>query len=142
VGPTARLSMLYPRRAKREETRAKTRGLFSTKTEIYAPLAPPSLFYSRIISSSDFPGGTNGSGPLIVGLVVLTVGLCLGGPSGYAINPARDLGPRIFGAMVGSSGLFAGAYWIVAPIIGPLLGGAIGVLTYDWFVTPYLPKKS
>ncbi len=77
--------------------------------------------------------------PLLIGLVVLAVGLSLGGPSGYAINPARDLGPRIFGLLVGTSGLFSGLYWLVAPIIGPLVGGVLGVFTYDWFVTAYLP---
>lgn len=80
-------------------------------------------------------------GPLAVGLVVLAVGLCLGGPSGYAINPARDFGPRLFGAIVGTKGLFSGSYWIVAPILGPLIGGPIGALTYDWFITPFLPKE-
>jgi glycerol uptake facilitator protein len=79
-------------------------------------------------------------GPLLVGLVVLAVGLCLGGPSGYAINPARDFGPRLFGLVAGTAGLFSGLYWLVAPIIGPLIGGVLGALTYDWFVTPYLPE--
>lgn len=78
-------------------------------------------------------------GPLLVGFTVLAVGLCLGGPSGYAINPARDFGPRLFGALVGTTGLFSSLYWLVAPIIGPLVGGIVGVFAYDLFVTPYLP---
>jgi glycerol uptake facilitator protein len=78
-------------------------------------------------------------GGLLVGFVVLAVGLCLGGPSGYAINPARDFGPRLFGALVGTTGLFSDLYWLVAPIIGTIIGALIGVFTYDFFVTPYLP---
>jgi len=77
--------------------------------------------------------------PFIIGLVVVIVGLTLGGPSGYAINPARDLGPRMFGALVGTTGLFSGLYWLIVPIIGPLVGGALGVILYDVFITPYLP---
>ena len=66
--------------------------------------------------------------------------MSLGGTTGYAINPARDLGPRIFGLLVGTTGLFGGLYWLVAPVIGPLVGGVLGALTYDWFVTPNLPE--
>ncbi len=79
-------------------------------------------------------------GVWIVGGVVLAVGLSLGGPSGYAINPARDLGPRIFGTLVGTKGLFDGMYWLVAPIIAPIIGGIIGIYTYDWFVSANLPE--
>ncbi len=79
-------------------------------------------------------------GALLVGFVVLAVGLSLGGPSGYAINPARDLGPRIFGAIAGTSGLFTGSYWIVVPVIVPAISGAIGIFLYDFFITPYLPE--
>jgi glycerol uptake facilitator protein len=79
-------------------------------------------------------------GGLFVGFTVLAVGLSLGGPSGYAINPARDFGPRVFGLLVGTTGLFSGLYWLVAPIIAPIIGGILGVFTYDWFVTPYLPE--
>lgn len=79
-------------------------------------------------------------GPFLVGGTVLAVGLSLGGPSGYAINPARDLGPRIFGALVGTQGLFADGYWWI-PIVAPILGGVIGIYLYDWFVTKYLPSK-
>jgi glycerol uptake facilitator protein len=81
-------------------------------------------------------------GPFIVGLVVVTVGLTLGGPSGYAINPARDLGPRLFGALVGTEGLFTGFYWLLAPIIGPLIGGPLGVILYDIFITPGLEAEA
>lgn len=77
--------------------------------------------------------------PFIIGLVVVTVGLTLGGPSGYAINPARDLGPRIFGTLVGTTGLWDSLYWLIVPVIGPLVGGALGVILYDVFITPYLP---
>jgi glycerol uptake facilitator protein len=80
-------------------------------------------------------------GPFLVGGTVLAVGLSLGGPSGYAINPARDFGPRLFGLVAGTTGLFDGIYWLVAPIIGPIIGGILGVWTYGWFVTGYLPEK-
>ncbi|HEX9116677.1 MAG TPA: MIP/aquaporin family protein, partial [Anaerolineae bacterium] len=80
-------------------------------------------------------------GGLMVGFTVLAVGLCLGGPSGYAINPARDFGPRLFGLVVGTKGLFDSIYWLIVPIFGPLIGGALGVFTYDWFVTSGLNKK-
>lgn len=79
--------------------------------------------------------------PLLIGFVVLSVGLSLGGPSGYAINPARDLGPRIFGALAGTKGLFSGFYWIGPPVIGALIGGILGALTYDWLIRPFLPEK-
>ena len=79
-------------------------------------------------------------GPFLVGGTVLAVGLSLGGPSGYAINPARDFGPRVFGAIFGTSGLFSDLYWLI-PLLAPIVGGVVGIFTYDWFVTPNLPKK-
>jgi glycerol uptake facilitator protein len=81
-------------------------------------------------------------GGLLVAFTVLAVGLSLGGPSGYAINPARDLGPRILGTLAGTKGLFNGLYWLVSPICGPLVGCVLGVFSYDWFVTPHLPEKA
>jgi glycerol uptake facilitator protein len=79
-------------------------------------------------------------GPFLVGGTVLAVGLSLGGPSGYAINPARDFGPRLFGLLAGTTGLFDGIYWLI-PIFAPIVGAVIGIYLYDWFVTAYLPKK-
>ncbi len=78
--------------------------------------------------------------PLLIGLGVGVIGFGLGGPSGFAINPARDLSPRIFGAIVGTEGLFDGLYWLIPPVIVTLLGGAFGCLSYGWFVEPYLPS--
>lgn len=86
-------------------------------------------------------GLKNNMGPFLVGFTVLAVGMSLGGPSGYAINPARDLGPRIFGALVGTQGLFTGWYWLIVPVLVPAISGAIGVFFYDWFITPFLPEK-
>jgi glycerol uptake facilitator protein len=80
-------------------------------------------------------------GPLLVGFTVLAVGLSLGGPSGYSINPARDLGPRIAGALVGTTGLFDGLYWLIVPVLVPAFSGAVGIVLYDIFITPFLPQK-
>lgn len=80
-------------------------------------------------------GLVNNLGPFLVGGTVLAVGLSLGGPSGYAINPARDFGPRLFGLLIGTKGLFDGIYWLVPPIIMTIIGGVVGAFAYDFFVT-------
>jgi glycerol uptake facilitator protein len=75
---------------------------------------------------------TAGIFPLIVGLLVLAIGLSLGGPTGYAINPARDLGPRIAHAVLpiaGKGGSDWGYSWI--PVVGPIIGGIIGAWVYN-----------
>jgi glycerol uptake facilitator protein len=76
-----------------------------------------------------------GLNPLLIGLLVLAIGLSLGGPTGYAINPARDLGPRIAHAVLpiaGKGGNDWGYAWIpvVAPIIGGILGAGAFVLLF------------
>ncbi|MGZ0654418.1 MIP/aquaporin family protein [Coraliomargarita sp. W4R53] len=66
-------------------------------------------------------------GPLLVGVLVLAIGLSLGGPTGYAINPARDLGPRIAHALLPIKGKGSsdwGYAWV--PIVAPILGGIAG----------------
>ena len=72
-----------------------------------------------------------GLNPLIVGLLVVGIGLSLGGPTGYAINPARDLGPRIAHAVLpiaGKGGNDWGYSWI--PVVGPIIGGILGAVLF------------
>ncbi len=116
---------------------------YSLINAVIAEIFGTAVLLWGILASGDSKntGLMHNLGPFLVGGTVLAVGLSLGGPSGYAINPARDFGPRLFGALVGTTGLFSGAYWIVAPIIAPIIGGLVGVFTYDWFVTAFLPKK-
>jgi glycerol uptake facilitator protein len=79
--------------------------------------------------------------PYIVGLLVWGIGLSLGGPTGYAINPARDLGPRIAHAILpipGKGTSDFGYGWI--PVVGPIIGGIIGAVIYKAFST--LPPPS
>jgi len=71
-------------------------------------------------------------GPALVGALVWGIGLSLGGPTGYAINPARDLGPRIAHAILpiaGKGGSDWGYAWI--PVVGPLAGGALAALLWS-----------
>jgi glycerol uptake facilitator protein len=76
-------------------------------------------------------GFDKGLAPLLVGVLVWGIGLSLGGPTGYAINPARDLGPRIAHALLPIAGK-GDSDWSYAwvPIVGPILGGVIGALLY------------
>lgn len=82
-------------------------------------------------------------GPLLIGLVVGAIGLSFGANAGYAINPARDFGPRVFSWFAGWGDVaFPGAlaYWWV-PIVGPLIGGVLGALIYDFCIADTLKAR-
>jgi glycerol uptake facilitator protein len=85
--------------------------------------------------------------PFIVGIAVVAIGTSFGANSGYAINPARDFGPRLLAwaagygklAMPGDYGNVNTYFWI--PIVGPLLGAAIGAIVYDLFIRDVLQAR-
>jgi len=112
-------------------------GVFSTAPAIYNT---PANIITEIVGTfvlvfgvfgiiaNDLAGGL---APLLIGLLVLGIGLSLGGPTGYAINPARDLGPRIAHAVLpiaGKGGSDWGYAWI--PVIAPIVGGILGAVAY------------
>jgi glycerol uptake facilitator len=78
--------------------------------------------------------------PLLVGATVVAVGMAFGGMHGYAINPARDFGPRLFTVVAGFShnGLTDGTNQFWVPIVGPIIGGLIGVFVYDQGIGRFL----
>ncbi|KAI0075085.1 aquaporin [Panus rudis PR-1116 ss-1] len=72
--------------------------------------------------------------PLVVFIAILGIGVALGLQTGFAINPARDFGPRLLTAMVGYGKevfTYRNQYWLWCPIIAPILGGIVGTLVYD-----------
>src|SRR4030081_1110372 len=91
------------------------------------------LLVLAITDERNQPPGAN-LGPLMIGLVVVAIGMGFGGMHGYAINPARDFGPRLFTAVAGfkNNGLTDGpkVFWV--PIAGPILGGILGCAAYDF----------
>jgi len=86
------------------------------------------MFGLMAIGANRFAEGLN---PIVVGALVLAIGLSLGGTTGYAINPARDLGPRLAHALLpipGKGSSDWGYAWI--PVVAPLAGGVAGTLAY------------
>jgi glycerol uptake facilitator protein len=81
--------------------------------------------------------------PLLVGLVVAAIGMSFGANAGYAINPARDFGPRLFAWFTGWGQVAIPGvhnyFWV--PIVGPLIGGVIGVIVYDLFIRDVLRDR-
>ena len=81
-------------------------------------------------------------GPFIIGLLVVGIGMAWGTLAGYAINPARDFGPRLASYLTGYGGAFKDQFgdpyfWV--PIVGPIIGALIGALLYDLLVGRNLP---
>ncbi|MEV5879214.1 MIP/aquaporin family protein [Streptomyces sp. NPDC052101] len=116
-----------------------TLGIFSTIPEIRNPVAnliteiiATMALVLPILAFGLTKGlGESGTTVLIVSLLVVGIGLSLGGPTGYAINPARDLGPRIVHTFlpIPNKGTSDWGYsWI--PVVGPLIGGALAGLVY------------
>lgn len=83
------------------------------------------------------------SGALIIGLLVATIGASMGYLEAWAINPARDFGPRLFAFVAGwGDSAIPGPdhYWWI-PIVGPLIGGVVGAAAYQWLIYPFLPAR-
>jgi len=117
-------------------------GSYSMLTAGIAEFFGTMVLMWGILASGDAKnmGLKDNLGALLVGFTVLAVGLSLGGPSGYSINPARDLGPRLFGLIVGTKGLFTGWYWLIPPVLIPAIAGPVGAVLYDMFISKNLPK--
>src|ERR1700734_1542254 len=108
------------------------------------------IFVVALIDVRNTAVGSN-LAPLAIGLAVAAIGMSYGANAGYAINPARDFGPRLFAWIAGwgkvalpgtdhSGGLdFSHYFWI--PIVGPMIGGVIGVLIYDLFIGDVLHAR-
>lgn len=93
------------------------------------------VFGILAITGPHNPGpAESGLSTLLVAFLIVAIGMSLGGPTGYAINPARDLGPRIMHAIlpIAGKGSSDWAYaWV--PVVGPLIGGVIGGVLYGAF---------
>jgi glycerol uptake facilitator protein len=117
-----------------------TLGIFSTIPEIRSPvanlvtevIATVGLVLPILAFGLTEGLGQSGTTVLIVSLLVVGIGLSLGGPTGYAINPARDLGPRIVHTFlpIPNKGTSDWGYaWV--PVVGPLIGGVLAGLVYN-----------
>lgn len=99
------------------------------------------LLIMAITDMLNTPPGAN-LAPFIIGLVVVAIGMAWGTNAGYAINPARDFGPRLASFLTGYGGAWRDQYgnlyfWV--PIVGPLIGGLLGAGLYKAFIGRFLP---
>jgi len=127
LDPTTKLAVFYTTPAIRQYGANVISELIGGFVLVLALLA--------VLSPGNFVPGSDlakGFGPMLVGVIVAGIGLSLGGPTGYAINPARDLGPRIAHAVLPIAGK-GGSDWRYAwiPIVGPIVGGVLGAFVYQ-----------
>ena len=104
----------------------------NTPSNLVAEVIGTAILVVGVVSLYSQSG--SGVAPFLVGILVWSIGLSLGGPTGYAINPARDLGPRIAHAILpiaGKGGNDWGYAWI--PVAGPLVGGILGGILLSAF---------
>lgn len=131
--------------------REKTAGIFTTfpafadllQYGFLDQVVGTALLMFAIFALSDEKNHPSGIlTPILVGLVVVAIGISFGAMHGYAINPARDFGPRLFVALAGfrNNGLTDGGYIFWVPIVAPLLGGVLGGWIYDAGIRRHLPK--
>ena len=131
-----------------------TAGIFATYPQPFVS-AVPGGFVDQIVGTALLllvifalgdrrNAGPTSGGPVLVGALVVLIGMTFGFNAGYAINPARDLGPRLFTAMAGwGSEVFrAGGGWWWVPLVAPSLGALLGGFLYDRLITRFHPPES
>jgi len=104
------------------------------------------LFICAVTDEFNLPVGSN-MGPFVIGMIIMALGISFGANAGYAINPARDFGPRVFAwiagwgkqAMPGNYGNVNDYFWV--PIVGPLIGAAIAAFVYDLGIQDFLKAR-
>ena len=122
-----------------------TTGIFSTFPAVpgfwpgfFDQVVGTALLVGLIFAVVDKLNALPGSNlaPIVIGLLVVAIGISFGGMNGYAINPARDLGPRLFAVVAGfkNNGLTDGTGIWLPPVIGPIIGGLLGGFAYDLFI--------
>jgi glycerol uptake facilitator protein len=122
-----------------------TTGIFSTFPAVpgfwpgfFDQVVGTALLVGLIFAVVDKLNALPGSNlaPIVIGLLVVAIGISFGGMNGYAINPARDLGPRLFAVVAGfkNNGLTDGTGAWLPPVIGPIIGGLLGGFAYDLFI--------
>ena len=140
--------LVYKKQFDTHDDPANTGGIFYTSPSVRAPgwnvvteAVGTFVLVTWVVQSSPFQAGTGDSSPQFgnsalgyaaVAFTVIAIGASLGGPTGYAINPARDLGPRIMYSLLPIKGKGSsnwGYAWV--PIVGPIIG-AVAALGWDW----------
>ncbi len=98
------------------------------------------LLVFLIFAATDEKNQILNLGPIFVALLVMVIGMSFGANAGYAINPARDLGPRIMTFLFGWGKIVFSfrSYYFYIPIIAPIIGGILGAYAYDFFIRKYL----
>lgn len=134
----------------------KTQGVFSTLPgNGTLPVGEWGAFRDQIIGTAillflilavtdvaSTPPGAN-LAPFVIGLIVVAIGMAWGTDAGYAINPARDLGPRLASFFTGYGGAFrdqTGYLYFWIPIVGPIVGGLLGAGLYQALIGRFLPS--
>jgi glycerol uptake facilitator protein len=134
----------------------KTQGIFSTLPGNGAlPVSQTNAFFDQIVGTAilvfvifALTTATNNPplanlGPLIVGLLVVGIGMAWGANAGYAINPARDFGPRFASLITGYGDALKdqhGDLYFWLPIIAPIIGGLIGGAAFKFLIGQFLPE--
>ena len=162
LGAALVFAVYYPKWITVDAGLDHTAGIFSTFPAVpgfwpgfFDQVVGTALLLGMILAVVDKLNALPGSNmaPFIIGLVVVAIGISFGGMHGYAINPARDMGPRLFALIAGfkNNGFFmadpttgaqvASMVWFV-PVIGPIVGGLCGAFAYDLTIGAALVKAN
>lgn len=135
----------------------KTQGIFSTLPgNGSGPVSIPTAFFDQIVGTAILVfvifalttaannGPLSNLGPVVVGLLVVAIGMAWGANAGYAINPARDFGPRLASFVTGYATAFLdqnGSVYFWLPIVAPIIGGLIGGALFKYMIERFLPAE-
>jgi len=153
VGAGLVFAVYYPKWIIADPTFEHTAWIFSTFPAVpgfwpgfFDQVVGTALLLGLILAIVDKLNAVPGSNmaPIVIGLLIVAIGASFGGMNGYAINTARDFGPRVFSVLAGfpNNGLTDGTMRWLPPFIGPLVGGVLGSLAYDLTIGRALVKAN